>query len=452
MIQLPRIALGTVQADAETRPMAWALSEAFRRIDVGVQSFLSRAHFSAGGMATGINGRSPRHLDSWLMSADACRALFVYGARSADLAVVEGRFSSSSEEDGGGQLEPLCQWLDLPRVVVLDVTHLEDCRLPNIPPHTAGILLDGFAGARQFARLATNLESIFRVPVLGGLERMPLLRGAIARASQEQRIPAGLCRQLGDRLVRWWKPDRIRQIAARSEMPAPDPAFLRGARGRRCRLTVAIAYDEAFNRYFPNTLDLLELRGASVVGFSPLRDEQLPPQTDVVVFGCGHPERYADTLSENHCMIASLRSHLCAGRRVYAEGGGAAYLCRQMETPWGEFKSMTGVLPATARLADQPVRPDPIEVRLARPTWLGPKGTRLRGYRNSTWQLKPLDGYCRTLSADACRCELIGSFQTIGSLIHLDLAADPYCLDHLFHPEHSGSTQVDPFAVVEPRR
>ncbi len=200
------------------------------------------------------------------------------------------------------------------------------------------------------------------------------------------------------------------------------------------KLTVAIALDEAFDCYFPNTLDLLEQRGAVVVDFSPLRDEHLPPQADVVYFGCGHPERYAAALSENHCMMAALRSHLCAGRRIYAEGGGAAYLCQQMETPQGEFRLMAGVLPAVARLERWPQAARPVEVTLARPTWLGAKGTRIRGYQNPMWRLEPL-GRCAGFGAEpGLEYLLAGSFHAVGSLLHVDFAAEPALLEHFFRP------------------
>ncbi len=450
MLQLPRLAVGIVQPNTLTQPMVWALSEAFRRIGVRVQSFLSRAHFSQYAGRLESTGLSPRHLDSWLMSPDACRALFVYGTRSADLAVVEGQFRPVPEGGAGGQLEPLCQWLDLPRVIVLDVARLESCRLPEIPRDTAGLLLDGISDTNHFARLTTDLESVLHAPVLGALDAMPDLRAALAELPPGERIPAAFCRQLGDRFARWWNPGRILELATRRQMPAPDSSWLRGGKTRRCKLTVAIAYDEAFHCYFPDTLDLLELQGASVIDFSPLRDEHLPPQTDIAVFGCGRPEHYATTLSENHCMMAALRSHLCAGRRIYAEGGGAAYLCRQMETPWGEFKRMAAVVPAVARWLREPAPPTPAEVRLARPTWLGSTGTLLRGYRNSHWQFVPLDGSRTTLSDEADQYEILGDFQAIGSPIHLDFAADPCCLNHLFYPERVDLAQRYPFAVPSP--
>ena len=451
MVYLPRIAIGTVQPGAHAQPMVWGLLEALRRIGVLAQSFLSKAQFPRYDGALNTTGFSPRHLDSWLMSPEVCRTLFVRGAGLADLAVVEGQFRQGSGGPAlGGQLEPLCQWLDLPRLVVLDVARLEDCRPPEVPRDAAGLFLDGISDEGHFARLATNLESVFGIPVLGALDRASGFRVAMDQVPRGERVPPSLCRQLGERVARWWKPRDILRLATQREMPSPDPSWLARTCGRRRTLTVAIAYDEAFNCYFPDTLDLLELRGAAVVSFSPLHDEHLPPQSDVVCFGCGHPERYAAALSENHCMFAALRSHLCAGRRIYGEGGGAAYLCRQMETPAGDFRRMAGILPAIARLHRGPAAAEPVEVSLASPTWLGGVGSQLRGYHNPHWTMEPLDSSWLLPAEPSCRRDLIGDHQAIGSLIHLNFAADVDCLEHFFYPEFAARCSMGSIAAPFP--
>ena len=146
-------------------------------------------------------------------------------------------------------------------------------------------------------------------------------------------------------------------------------------------------------------------------------------------------------------MIASLRSHLCAGRRIYGEGGGAAYLCQQMETPSGEFRRMAGILPAVARWLREPAAPAPTELRLSHATWLGSAGRLLRGYRNSHWNFLPIDDCSSTATDEADHLGLLGCFQAIGSPIHLDFAADPCCLRHLFCPVRSDVSQRYPFAM-----
>ena len=57
------------------------------------------------------------------------------------------------------------------------------------------------------------------------------------------------------------------------------------------------------------------------------------------------------------------------GGRVYAEGGGLAYICRSMMYG-GQLYPMAGLLPAVATY--QPVVPKPVELRTCASSWLAP--------------------------------------------------------------------------------
>lgn len=448
MLHLPRIAVGTVHSKAESQAILWALTEALRRAHVQVQGFLSQACFPECQGLAGLTGMTPRHLDSWLMSPQTCREIFVRGAREADLALVMGAFDSAiSPDDVGGRLETLCRWLNLPRLVVLDARGLGRRELPERPRQVDGLLLDRVSDSHHLARLSTDLEAVWGVPVLGAMEEWPWLRAQVDAVPRGDRPLRRVCEQLGDHFTRYWEPERIWQLALRREFPAAW-AKARSAEPAAGELTVAIAYDEAFHCYFQDTVDGLELLGASIVDFSPLRDENLPPGADVVYLGCGHPERYAAALSENHCMTAALRSHLSSGGRVYAEGGGAAYLCQQMETPSGELKRMVGIFPAAARLKRKPSDPKPVEATLCRPNWLAARETRLRGYRNGCWDMEPLGPLTGFVAEETHRHDLVGSFRAIGSMLHLNFAARPGLLRRFFHPQLPEPTFVDPWAVV----
>lgn len=435
MTPLRRVAIGTIQPGVDPQPILWALLDAFHRHGVRVQSFRSRACFPASRGAATITGLGSRYLDSWIMSPETCREAFVRGAESADLALVEGQFDSAIRGPGrGGRLELLCRWLDLPRVVVLDVSQTDPCRLASQPDSADAVLLDGVRDAYHVARLTTELETLWGVPVLGAMEAVPGLRAELSSIACGAPLPRELCRRLGGHFARYWQPRRLLELASRPQMPRARPRWA-GASRARTGLTVAIAYDDAFDGYFPETLDLLEQRGASIVDFSPLRDEALPAQVDLVYVGCGHPERYAAALSANHCMAAALRSHVCAGRRIYSEGGGTAYLCRQMETPEGHFRRMVGILPAVARLVRTPGPVEPVEVTLSEPNWFGSPGDRLRGYLDPGWHLEPLADLRSFVAEQEYRYSLVGTFQSVGSLLHLSFSAHPALLDHFFFPE-----------------
>ena len=141
MIQLPRIAVGTVQAGVNPQLSTWALKNVLERSGLHVQSFYSQSRFLACDGALRITGQSARHLDSWLMQPGICRELFIHGARSADFAVVEGQFDVvGGATTVGGSLDKLCQWLDLPQIAVDDVRDLQLCRDLRLPQGDYGFL------------------------------------------------------------------------------------------------------------------------------------------------------------------------------------------------------------------------------------------------------------------------------------------------------------------------
>lgn len=446
MLRLPRVAVGTLQADAETQPCTWALMDLFSRDGAQVQHFHSRACFLPLNAALAVTGLNTRYLDSWLMSREVCREAFVHGSAGCDLALVEGRFDPlfSAEPSPGSRLDVLCDWLDLPRIVVLDVSRLTDCELPERPDQVDGVLLDRVASPGEAFRVQTCLEALWDVPVLGALDQRASLEAALSQIPRGSSPPREICRQLGDQLARFGRIERIQSLAGRREFPPVRPALFAASGGRLLARngraadserapTIAVAFDAAFNCYFPDTLDLLELRGAKVVDFSPLRDEVLP-EADVVYLGCGHPEFQAEALASNHCMLLALRNHVRGGRRVYAEGGGMAYLCEHLETPKGELVPMLGVLPAVARLNRKRAPVRPVETTIAKDNWLARSGTKLRGYLNSHWSFEPTGPLGECLAEAGHEQDLVEQFQVVASRMHLNFAAQAGMLERFLGP------------------
>ncbi|HEX4148461.1 MAG TPA: hypothetical protein VHY20_05715 [Pirellulales bacterium] len=432
-MELPRLALGTIQPDAKADFLCWALLEALKRQGCQVQHFASRCCFTRLNGALTAAGVSSRHLDSWLMTPEMCRELLVRGTADSEMALVEGCYDAARESVGsGGSLDQLCHSLDLPRLAAIDVSQLRQCRLPPRPA-AAGLLLDCVADAADLYHWQTHLEALWGIPVLGALDELPRLRGAVAALHPGATVPHDLVQALGNAFERFAQCGAIRRLAAsrplgesRCELFGP-PQTLR-------RLSIAVAYDEAFNCYFPDTIDLLELMGATLIDFSPLHDEQLPAGADLVYIGCGHPERYASELAENCCMTSALRKHFCEGKRIYADGGGLAYLCQSIATLDGRTWPMVGALPAVARLNPQAEPFQPVELTLARPSWLGEIGARVRGYRNSRWLLEPAGPLSGLIAEPGHERDLVVCFRAVASCLQINLATQPGFLRTFFEP------------------
>jgi cobyrinic acid a,c-diamide synthase len=428
-----------VQSQADLTAIVWGLMDALGRTGVRVQSFLSHAYFSPRDGATAITGLPPRHVDSWLMSETLCREVFLRGCRTSDLAIVEGSFVGSSS-GAASDFETLCRWLKLPRIAVVDARLLAQCRLPARPSELGALLLDRVDDEAEAWRLQTLFESLWKVPVVGWLGRLERLRSEIERLPPGRKPPLELCHALGDEFARGAQRKAILGLASSR---AFDVGAIRLCRQAPCpqapAVRVAVAYDDAFGGYFPDTLDLLELRGAAISDFSPLADERLPPDTDVVYVGCGHPERFAAQLSKNDCMMLALKSHLCSGRRIYAECGGLAYLCREIEMPTGQRWPMVGALPAVARFDPTPAPPAPTEVRLASDTWLGCAGQCWRGYLSPRWSLRPASNLEACGQGGAGReLDVVKRHQAVGSRVYLNFAAQHELLESFFVPHAPG--------------
>ncbi len=453
---LPRLAVGSIQEEGDCRAVLWGLLDLFDRSGLRVQTFLSRGCLQRLEAATAITGMAPRHLDSWLMTAEACRERFLRAAQMANLSVVEGSFADGADYDdegnpAGSRLSTLCRWLGLPRLGVIDLSRMAGYELPTRKPDVDALLLDRVRSGCDFYRWQTIIESLWGIPVVGGLESAPALRSAIGQLESRRPPPRELCDKLGDLMSPYTRPSQLLKLATNNSWP--------GSTSRSCTvtarethllachldrfepraeppvgLTVAIAYDDAFFGYCPDALDVLEQRGVTVRDFSPLRDESLPADADIVYIGCGRPDLHAEQLSENFCLMLALRDHVCSGKRIYAEGGGLAYLCQQLALPSGGRVPMTGILPAVAHANPEPPRPRPVELTLSKDHWLGHRGRRVRGYLSERWRLEPVGPISSCIAEPQHRLDLVERHQAVGSRVHLNLALQPALLQSFLRP------------------
>lgn len=436
MPRLPRLAVGTVQPLADSQLITWALMQALRQCGREIQHFASRAVLSAdGGSAT--NGCATRYLDSWVMSPDVCQSLFLRGIAQCDLAIVEGCYSPrQSESLPGGYLDAVSHWLGLPCLAIIDVRQLSPCRLPEAPARIEGILLDRINDEADLARWQTAFETLWGVPVLGALDECAAARWCAAQLKPGERPPAELCGQLGARFSARSKLARIAALADRPLSPGADGGVYCRCRAAG-RLRIAVAFDRAFRGYFGETLELLEQGGAEVVAFSPLADEVLPEDIDLIYLGDAQLADHAEALADNQCMLMALRSWVCCGGAAYAECGGLAYLCENFETADGRQHALTAALPATARCFHSREPAEPCELALPRETWLGSAGTLLRGYRPAYWQIS-LSPTAGVVAAPDESPSLLVRRGLVGSLAQINFAAQPALLSRFFTPARAG--------------
>jgi len=291
------------------------------------------------------------NLDLYLSAADTVRALYARYAAGHGAAVCEGAMGFY---DGQGMTTRASAWeladaLGLPVLLVVQPKGASVTLAAEIQglvhfrenSHIAGILLND-CSEKLYKMLKSLLESETGLPVLGYLPHLPQavvesrhlgLKTAGEIADLQQKI--GL---LADSLVMDWE-----KLAEITEKPAP--VFLPAGSASAPTARIAVAKDEAFCFTYAETLDALRDAGAELVFFSPVHDTALPRNISGLYLPGGYPELYAEALSRNKTMLASIRDAVHAGLPTAAECGGFLYLGQSLEDTDGRVFPMAGVLP-----------------------------------------------------------------------------------------------------------
>jgi cobyrinic acid a,c-diamide synthase len=165
---------------------------------------------------------------------------------------------------------------------------------------------------------------------------------------------------------------------ARTAVPLPEgepDLYRKNSLGEG--LKIGVARDEAFNFYYRDNIEMMELAGSEVVPFSPVHDSSLP-ELDGIYIGGGYPELYARELSENEGMKRALLKAHERDIPIYAECGGLMYLSREIE--WdGVTQDMVGLVAGKSRPGKVRVV-SYVHGKIAKDCPLGPKGTLIMGH------------------------------------------------------------------------
>ena len=110
------------------------------------------------------------------------------------------------------------------------------------------------------------------------------------------------------------------------------------------KVAVAVAFDEAFNFYYPGNLSLLEAFGAEIKRFSPIHDKALPEGVSGLYIGGGFPEMFLKELEANEPMRKALLDAAKCGMPIYGECAGLMYLTDEIADFSGKRFRMVGAL------------------------------------------------------------------------------------------------------------
>ncbi len=392
--ECPRILIAGDRSSSGKTTIVAGLLSALRGRGLQVQPFKVAMDYIDPSYHTWITGRSCRNLDGYLMTEAAVKEIYAHAADSADVAVIEGVRGLYEGYDGDlGSTAQIAKLLRTPVIFVVDARSItRSCAAivkgyMDFDPEVQfkGVILNKVGSERHAQKAIKEIERYAGVEVVGVIRRnedmhlamrhlglVPVLEGKTRHEGFPERVDK--IRRIVEEGLNL---DRILEIAREAE-PLPEveaDLYRQNAHGQGLR--IGVARDEAFNFYYRDNLELMELAGAEVVPFSPVHDAALPP-VDGIYIGGGYPELYARELSENTGMRRALEKAHEKDLPIYAECGGLMYLAREIE--WdGTGHEMVGLVAGSARRGSTRVV-SYVHGAITQGCALGPAGTKIMGH------------------------------------------------------------------------
>ena len=445
-VRTPRLVIaGTARGVGKTT-LAAGLLAAFKARGLTVQAFKVGPDYIDPAYLGHVTGRPCRNLDSWMLGEGALRQMLAQGCRDAGVAVVEGMMGLFDGRGGGleGSTAEVARVIRAPVVLVIDVgrtaesaaamalgfkTYRPDVKL-------AGVLLNNIASDEHRRSVEDAIWSGARLPVLGVLPTMPEL-GVPER--QLGLLPQGAQKEwdrvrqvLAEAVPKHVDLDLLFRIAEKAELlPMVPKKVFTGRAAAVQTISVAVAYDEAFNFYYPENLELLEERGAEIIPFSPLEDGHVPHGAAGIYLAGGFAEGFAEPLSSNRAMADSLLAAHRNGMPIYAECGGLMYLARSLRTGEGKAYGMAGVLPVDVEMDGQVHRFGYRQLLTLEDSILSSKGQFYRGHEFHWSRITEQEGSLRpAYQMHNAEGDLIGyegfcSGNLLASNVHLHFGQNP---------------------------
>ncbi len=350
MLDIPRILIAGDRSSAGKTTISIGIMSVLRDMGYRVQPFKVGLDFIDPSYHTEVTGRHSRNLDGYLMTEDAVREVFSHAVKGADIAVIEGvrgLFEGLEATSDIGSTAQIAKILECPVILAINARSITRSTAALVSGYKSfdpevnvvGVILNNIGSSRHGEKARKAIETYTGTPVIGEIPRNDSMKismrhlGLIPALEGRRRL-ANFDENMG----------RIKNIIkegididmfisqARSAQPLIMPEeniFKPQASGNKIRIGVAL--DEAFNFYYRDNLELLELAGAKLVYFSPVNDSALP-KVDGLYIGGGYPELFARELEDNTSMRESIKQASAEGLPIYAECGGLMYLTQEIKT------------------------------------------------------------------------------------------------------------------------
>lgn len=309
-----------------------------------------------------VTGEYSRNLDSYMLDDEQIKYVFQNASQGKDISIIEGvmgLYDGLGSDIQKHSTSYISKLLKAPVILVIDAKGMGSSSAAMVLGYKnldkdvdiVGVIVNNVRTERHYKIVKESIEKYCGIEVLGYLppnEDMKLGSRHLGL------IPTEEVRDLEDKLdiieeniLKYIDVDRIVELSEGENITSgfelsmfyDDIDVKRLANGK----TVAVAYDQAFNFYYPDNIDLFQKIGLKIEHFSPLNDEKVP-EADIIYIGGGYPEVFADKLEQNVSMRRSIKEACENNVAIYAECGGLMYLGNTLIDNDGKRYEMVGAI------------------------------------------------------------------------------------------------------------
>ncbi|WP_279008141.1 cobyrinate a,c-diamide synthase [Synergistes jonesii] len=383
----PRLVVAAVHSGSGKTTIASGIAAALAARGLRVHPFKVGPDYIDPGYLGLAAGSRADSLDTWLTGEETMKKIFLSASEGADVSIIEGVMGLYDGGAGGvSSTAQIAKLLRAPVLLVIDVRSMGESaaaiaagfRDYDRRVALRGVIINRF-GSENHRKMVCDAVRRAGLPVLGALPRN---KDAEVRERHLGLLPVEenddgryieTVRKMTESSVDL---DALLQIARSAppfgELPAPA---LRAEK----KAKIAVACDEAFSFYYPESVSALEAAGAEIINFSPLNDEKIP-DCGGLIFGGGFPEVFAARLAANGPMKESVVAAASSGMPIYAECGGFMYLTREITDLDGVPHKMAGVIPMRCRMNDSLRTVGYVTAKALFDNVVAAAGERLRGH------------------------------------------------------------------------
>ena len=418
---IPRIVLAGTNSGCGKTTVACAILQALVNRELNVGAFKCGPDYIDPMFHSRIIGAECTNLDLFFFDENTLKYLLAKNGAGRDISVIEGVmgfYDGMGLTTTAASTYEVSLFTESPTVLVvaakgasLSVMAVIQGFLDFCPNNLIkGVILNQCT-ASTYSVLAKEIEARFagRVQLLGFL---PTMRECSLESRHLGLITAaevqGLHEKLNMLASQAERTIDIDGLLALAASAAPVYCEEVNLPKQRETVRIAVARGNAFCFYYEDSLDALREMGVELVPFSPLSNSELPQDIQGMYLGGGYPELYAQRLSENAPMRASVKAALERGVPCIAECGGFMYLTESIAS-----YPMVGFIPGKSFDTGKLTRFGYISLKAGHDTLLCTAGGEIRGHEFHHWDSENTGGSFTAVKASGKSWKCVHATETL---------------------------------------